>query len=131
MTRPPIPVRVACALVWLQAAACVVAAAALVVVLARGAQLPAASAALVVLALGTAAALALAGRALLAGGRRWARSPVLTTQVLLGALTVAGWTTTPQPWPPLVLAVAVGVAVALLTPPAVAWTMPPRAPERT
>lgn len=126
VTRPPVAVWAACVLVWLQSAACVAAATAFVVVLARGAQMPAATGVLVVLALGTAALLALAGRALLAGRRRWARSPVLTAQVLVGALAVAGWSTTPLPWPPLVLALVIAVAAALLTPGAVAWTMPSR-----
>ncbi len=124
--RAPASVRVACALVWLQAAAAVVAAGALVVVLVRGAQMPGASAALAVMALGAAAVLVGASVALLRGGRRWARSPVLTVQILAGAMAVAGWTTAPAPWPAVVLAFAVGVVVCLLTPAAVAWTVPGR-----
>lgn len=126
LETPPVAVRVACALVWLQAAAAVAAAGGLVVVLLRGTQLPGASAALAVIALGVAAALAGASVALLRGGRRWARSPVLTVQFLVGALAVAGWTTAPVPWPAVVLAVALVVVVSLLTPAAVAWTVPGR-----
>ncbi len=122
-TRPA-AVWVAVLLVWLEALASLAGAVTLVVVLARGSQMPAANVAMAVMAAGLAAVLVLAGRALVAGHRRWARSPVLTVQFLLGALVVAGWSTTPQPAPPLVLAVAVTVVVALLTPRAVAWTMP-------
>ena len=124
--RVPLAVRVACALVWLQATAALVAAVALVVVLVRGAQLPGASATLAVIALAVAAALVLATVALLRGRRRWARSPVLTVQFLVGAMAVAGWTTAPAPWPAVALAFAVAVVVALLTPAAVAWTVPAR-----
>jgi hypothetical protein len=123
-------VRVAVALVWLEAAVAAAAAATLVVVLVRGSQMPAASAVLAVIALGLAAALALVGRALWRGGRRWARSPALTVQVLLGAMAVAGWTTTPQPWPAVALAVAVAVVAALLVPAAVTWTMPAGGPAQ-
>lgn len=124
--RTPPAVRLACGLVGLQAAAALAAAAALVVVLVRGAQMPGASAALAVMALGVAAALTAAGVALWRGGRRWARSPVLTAQILLGAMAVAGWTTAPAPWPVVALACAVVVVVALLTPTAVGWTVPGR-----
>ena len=124
--RAPVAVRVGCVLVWIQAAAAVVAAGALVVVLVRGAQMPGASAALAAIALGVAVALVGASMALLRGGRRWARSPVLTVQFLVGALAVAGWTTAPAPWPAVALAFAAVVVVSLLTPAAVAWTVPGR-----
>ncbi|HEY0119872.1 MAG TPA: hypothetical protein VGC04_13940 [Cellulomonas sp.] len=124
--RVPVAVRVACALVWLQAVVAAVAAGALVVVLVRGAQMPGASAALAVIALGVAAALVGASVALLRGGHRWARSPVLTVQFLVGALAVAGWTTAPAPWPAVALALALAVVASLLTRAAVAWTVPGR-----
>lgn len=132
MTRSPVSVRLAVVLVGLEAAAAVAAAVGLVVVLVRGAQMIAASAALAAIALGVAATLALAGRALLRGGRRWARSPVLTAQILLGVLAAAGWSTAPAPWPAVVLVLGVVVVVALLRPAAIAWTMPARTtPART
>lgn len=124
--RVPVAVRVACVLVWLQALLALAAAAALVTDLVRGTQLAGATVALAVIALGVAAALAGAGRALLRGGRRWARSPVLTVQFLVGALAVAAWGTAPLPWPAVALGLAVVVVVALLTRAAVAWTVPGR-----
>lgn len=125
-------VRVAVALVGLEAAAAVAAAVGLVVVLVRGAQMPGASAALAAIALGVAAALVVFGRALLRGGRRWARSPVLTAQIFLGVLAAAGWSTAPAPWPAVVLVLGVVVVVALLRPAAVAWTMPEQTtPDQT
>jgi len=128
--RVPVAVLVACALVWLQAAVALAAATALVADLFRGAQMPGASAALAVIALGVAGALAGAGFALLRGGRRWARSPVLTVQLLVAALAVAAWTTAPAPWPAVALALAVAVVVALLVPSAVGWTVPGRATKQ-
>lgn len=128
--RVPVAVRVVCAIVWLQAAVALAAAAALVADLFRGAQMPGASAALAVIALGVAAALAGAGFALLRGGRRWARSPVLTVQLLVAALAVAAWTTAPAPWPAVALALAIAVVVALLVPSAVGWTVPGRATKQ-
>lgn len=124
--RVPAAVRVACVVVWLQALLALAAAAALVTDLVRGSQLAGATAALAVIALGVAAALAGAGVALLRGGRRWARSPVLTVQFLVGALAVAAWGTAPAPWPAVALGLAVVVVVALLTRAAVAWTVPGR-----
>ena len=124
--RAPVAVRLACVLVWAQAALALAAAAAFVADLVRGAQLPGASAALAVIALGVAAALAGAGAALLRGGRRWARSPVLTVEFLVGVLAVGAWTTAPAPWPALALGVAVLVVGALLSRAAVTWTVPPR-----
>jgi hypothetical protein len=121
-----VSVRVACVLVWLQAAAALAAATALVADLVRGTPLPGASVALAVLALGVAGALAAAGLALLRGGRRWARSPVLTVQFLVAALAVVAWTTAPAPWPAVALGLAVVLVVALLVPTAVAWTVPGR-----
>lgn len=128
--RAPVSVRVACVLVWLQAAALLAAAVALVADLFRGTPLPGASAALAVIALAVAAALAWAGLALLRGGRRWARSPVLTVQLLVAALAVVAWTTATAPWPAVALALAVVVVVALLVPAAVAWTVPGRPTKR-
>jgi len=124
--RAPRSVWVACVLVWLQALVALAAATAFFAVLFRGTNLAGATAGLAVIALGVAALLAGAGYALLRGGRRWARSPVLTVQFLVGALTVAGWTTATQPWPVVALVIAVAVVVALLTPSAVTWTAPRR-----
>jgi hypothetical protein len=121
-----VSVRVACVLVWLEAAVALAAATALVADLFRGTQLPGASVALAVVALGVAGALAGAGFALLRGGRRWARSPVLTVQFLVAALAVVAWTTAPAPWPAVALGLAVVLVVALLVPTAVAWTVPGR-----
>ena len=126
-SAPP-AVRVVVALVALEAVAALAGAVAGVVVLLRGAQLPGATAGLVVRALGLAAALGWAGVALLRGARRWARSPVLSWQFMLGVLALAGWSTTPQPWPTLVLLVAGGVVGGMLTPTAVAWTSGRSAP---
>ena len=120
-SAPP-TVRLVVALVALEAAAALAGAVAGVVVLIRGAQLPGAAAGLVVLAVGLAAGLGWAGVALGRGGRRWARSPVLSWQFLLGVLALAGWSTTPQPWPTLVVLVAGGVVGGMLAPTAVAWT---------
>jgi hypothetical protein len=121
-----VAVNVACALVWLEAAVSLAAASALVTDLVRGAVLPGASVALAVIALGVAAALAGAGVALRRGGRRWARSPVLTVQLLVAALAVAAWSAGPWPWPAVALVVAVTTVVALLTRAAVTWTVPGR-----
>jgi hypothetical protein len=121
-----VAVLVACLLVWLQALAAFGAAVALVVDLARGALMPAATAVLALIAVAVAAALVGVSLALQRGGRRWARSPVLTVQLLVGAMAVAGWTTTPAPWPAVALALAVVVVGALVTPRAVAWTVPGR-----
>jgi hypothetical protein len=76
---------------------------------------------LVVMALGVAALLAGAGRALLRG-HRWARSPVMTWQILLVVLSFGWIGSEAGPWAIGVLAVAVVVGVGLLLPPVVAWT---------
>jgi hypothetical protein len=115
--RVPAAVRTAVVLVWLEVAAIVAGVAGLVVVLVRGtSQMPAPTTALAVLGLALAVGLAGAGLALLRGGRRWARGPVMTAQFLMGAMAVAGWTTTPQPAPPIALALAAAVVTALLVP---------------
>jgi len=120
-SAPP-AVRLVVALVALEAGAALAGAVAGVVVLVRGAQLPGATAGLVVLALCLAAALGWAGRALLRGGRRWARSPVLSWQFMLGVLALAGWSTTPQPWPTIVVLVAGVVVGGMVAPSTVVWT---------
>ena len=115
------------AFVWVEALLSGVAAVTFVVVVVRGAQLPAASLTLAVIAGGLAALLLGAGRALLRG-RRWARSPVMTVQVLLVVMAVSSWRTAPQPWPAAGVALGLAAAGGLLLPPVVAWTVPSAGP---
>ena len=84
-------------------------------------QLPGATVFLVAFALGIAALLIAAARALW-NGRRWARSPVLTWQLLLIAMSVGWLRTEPTGWAIAVLASAVVVGVGLLLPPVIAAT---------
>jgi hypothetical protein len=117
-----VTVWVACVLVWLEACVALAGATAFLAVLFRGTDLAGATAGLAVIALGVCALLVGGGLALLRGGRRWARSPVLTVQLLLVALSVAGWSSGTQPWPAVGVVLAVAIVVALLTPSAVRWT---------
>lgn len=90
--------------------------------LVRGAsRLPGATAFLVVFALGVAAALAASARGLWRG-RRWARSPVMTWQLLLAVMAIGWLGAEPTVWAAAVLASAVVVAGGLLLPPVVAAT---------
>ncbi|WP_343035301.1 hypothetical protein [Cellulomonas septica] len=90
--------------------------------LVRGATaLAAPTAFLVAFCVGIAALLALAARGLWAG-RRWARSPVMTWQVLLVVLAVGWLGQEVTAWAVAVLAVAVAVGVLLLLPSVVAAT---------
>lgn len=119
-TRPPL-VRAVCALVLGEALVLLAASVGLVVALARGTDLPGPVAFMAALALGLALLLAAAARGLWRGSR-WARSPVMTWQILLVVLAI-GWLGVEVTWwSALVLAVAVVVAVGLLLPPVVAWT---------
>jgi hypothetical protein len=108
-------------LVLAQALVLVVAAVGMLVALVRGSQLAGPVLFLVVLAAGLAALLVAAGRALL-HGRRWARSPVMTWQILLVVLSVGWIGSEAGPWAVGVLVVAAAVGVGLLLPPVVAWT---------
>lgn len=108
-------------LVLAQALVLAVAAVGMLVALVRGSQMPGPVVFLVALAAGVAALLVGAGRALLRG-RRWARSPVMTWQILLVVLSVGWIGSEAGPWAVGVLAVAVAVGVGLLLPPVVAWT---------
>ncbi len=121
--RRPVPLVVVCALVLLQAGLLVGLAGAWAADLLRGAsQLPAATVFLVLFALGVAAVLVLAARGLWQG-RRWARSPVMTWEVLLVVLA-AGWLgSDPAPWAVAVLVSAIVVGVGLLVPAVVAATV--------
>jgi len=114
---------VLCLLVVLQAGALVGMAVAWLTDLVRGAsRLPGATVFLVVFALGLAAVLVLAARGLWAG-RRWARSPVMTWQVLLVVMAVGWLGADPAWWIVAVLVSAVVVGVGLLMPRVVAATV--------
>jgi len=114
---------VLCVLVVLQAGALVGMAVAFVTDLVRGvSELPGATVFLAVFALGVAAVLVLAARGLWAG-RRWARSPVMTWQVLLVVMSVGWFSADPAWWVVAVLLSALVVGVGLLLPPVVAATV--------
>lgn len=113
--------RVLCTLVLAQGLALAAIAVGLVVALVRGSDMPGPVVFLIVLALGLAALMVGAARALLRG-RRWARSPVMTVQVLLVVLA-GGWLGVEVAvWSVGVLVQAVVTAVLLLLPPVVSWT---------
>jgi hypothetical protein len=123
VTSPrPASLAVVCALVAVEAVGFLLLGAAFVVDLTRGkAQLPAATVFLAVFAAGVAALLAGAARGLWRG-RRWARSPVMTWQVLLVVLSLGWLGVEASAWAAAVTLVAVAVAVGLLLPPVVAAT---------
>lgn len=123
--RPTVVVLV-CALVLLQALALLAAAVTAAVVLVRGSDLPGPAVFLGVLAALVAVVLLAAARALWRGGSRWARSPVMTWQVLLGVLAVGWLGVESSVWAGAVLVVTVVTAVALVMPPVTAWTVPAR-----
>jgi len=121
--RRPAVLAVLCVLVVLQAGALVGMAVAFVTDLVRGvSELPGATVFLAVFALGVAAVLVLAARGLWAG-RRWARSPVMTWQVLLVVMSVGWFSADPAWWVVAVLLSALVVGVGLLLPPVVAATV--------
>jgi hypothetical protein len=114
---------VLCVLVVLEAGALVGMAVVWLTELVRGeSQLPGATVFLVVFAVGVAAVLVLAARGLWAG-RRWARSPVMTWQVLLVVMAVGWLGADPAWWIVAVLVSALLVGVGLLLPPVVAATV--------
>ena len=121
--RRPAALAVLCVLVLLQAGALVGLAVVWTADLARGASaLPAAAVFLALFALGVAAVLVLAARGLWAR-RRWARSPVMTWQVLRVVMAVGWLSSDPAWWVALVLVSAVLVGAGLLLPPVVAATV--------
>ncbi|WNB86292.1 hypothetical protein [Cellulomonas sp. ATA003] len=109
-------------LVLLEAGLLIGLAGAWVVDLVRGAsQLPGATVFLALFAAGVAAVLVAAVRGLWSG-RRWARSPIMTWQVLLVVMSVGWLGADPAAWVVAVLVVALVVAVGLLLRPVVEWT---------
>lgn len=122
----PVALAVVCLVTLLEAAAAVGLAVAWASDLVRGVSVrPAATVFLIVCGLGVALVLAASARGLWRG-RRWARSPVMTWQIMLVVLSV-GWLgveTSVWAWGVLVAAVAVGVG--LLLPAVVAVTTAPR-----
>ena len=117
------PLVASCVLVLLQAGLLAGLAGAWLADLVRGqVQMPAATVFLVLFALGVAAVLVLAVRGLWAG-RRWARSPVMTWQVLLVVLSIGWLGSEPTAWAVAVLVSALAVGVGLLLPSVVAATV--------
>jgi len=118
-----------CLLTLLEAAAAVGLAVAWTVDLVRGVSVSVgATLFLVVFGLAVALVLAAAARGLWRG-RRWARSPVMTWQVMLVVLSVGWIGADPAPWTWGVLVVALVVGVGLLLPPVVAATTAPGRPS--
>ncbi|MGY4643151.1 hypothetical protein [Cellulomonas sp. URHB0016] len=123
MSRPrSVPLAVVCALVAAEALGFLGLGIAFVTELARGnADLPAATVFLALFVLGVAALLGGAARGLWKG-RRWARSPVMTWQILLLVLSLGWLGVEASAWAVAVACVAVLVGVGLLLPPVVAAT---------
>jgi hypothetical protein len=120
--RPPFLAALS-VLVLLQAGLLVGLGSAWVVDLVRGeSRLPAATVFLALFALGVAAVLVLGVRGLWSG-RRWARSPIMTWQVLLVVLSVGWLGVEPALWAVGVLVSALVVGVGLLLPSVVAVTV--------
>jgi hypothetical protein len=120
--RRPAALAVVCGLVLVQAGLLAGLASAWVVDLVQGeSRLPAATVFLALFALGVAAVLVLAIRGLWAG-RRWARSPVMTWQILLVVLSVGWLGVEVAPWAVGVLVSALAVGVGLVLPSVVAVT---------
>ncbi|MGV8978053.1 MAG: hypothetical protein ACOH17_08405 [Cellulomonas sp.] len=119
---------VVCVLTLLEAVLLVGVGIAFGVQLGSGAGVPGAAAFLLVFMLGVAAVLVGSVRGLWRG-RRWARSPVLTWQLLLAVLAFGWFGAEPTWWAGLVLVVAVIVGVGLVLPSVVAVTT--RAAPRT
>ncbi|AEE46658.1 hypothetical protein [Cellulomonas fimi] len=128
MSPRPAPLVVACVLTLLESVVVGAMGVAFLVDLVRGRTvIPAATVFLVVFCAGVATLLVLAARALW-NGRRWARSPVMTWQVLLVVLSVGWLQVEMTPWALAVLAVAVVLGVLLLLPQVVAATSQTRPP---
>jgi hypothetical protein len=120
--RRPAVLAVVCGLVLVQAGLLLGLASAWAVDLAQGqSRLPAATVFLILFALGVAAVLALGARGLWSG-RRWARSPVMTWQVLLVVMSIGWLGVEVAPWAVGVLVSALVVGVGLLLPSVVAVT---------
>ncbi len=120
--RRPAVLAVVCGLVLIQAGLLVGLASAWVVDLVQGqSRLPAATVFLALFALGVAAVLVLGVRGLWSG-RRWARSPVMTWQVLLVVLSIGWLGVEVAPWAVGVLVSALVVGVGLVLPSVVAVT---------
>jgi hypothetical protein len=120
--RRPAFLAVLSVLVLLQAGLLAGLGSAWVVDLVRGeSRLPAATVFLALFAFGVAAVLVLGVRGLWAG-RRWARSPIMTWQVLLVVLSIGWLGVEPALWAVGVLVSALVVAVGLLLPSVVAAT---------
>jgi hypothetical protein len=118
----PAVLAVVCGLVLIQAGLLVGLASAWVVDLVQGqSRLPAATVFLALFALGVAAVLLLGVRGLWSG-RRWARSPVMTWQVLLVVLSIGWLGVEVAPWAVGVLVSALVVGVGLVLPSVVAVT---------
>ncbi|NMR19153.1 hypothetical protein HIR71_02775 [Cellulomonas fimi] len=121
--RPPGALAAVALLVIVQAAALVGLGIAWLVDLVRGAaELPAATVFLVVFALGVAAVL-VGGIRSLWRGNRWARSPVITWQLLLAVMAIGWLGVEPSIWAALVLVSTVVVVIGLLLPSVVAHTV--------
>ncbi|GAA3802667.1 hypothetical protein [Cellulomonas soli] len=125
--RRPGLLRAVCLFVLLEAVAFVGLGAALVVGLVAGSSvLPAATVFLAVFALGVAAVLAASARGLWRG-RRWARSPVMTWQIMLVVLALGWFGVEASWWSAVVVGIALLTAGGLLMPSVVAATVPPDA----
>ncbi len=117
-----VPLVVVCALVLLEAITALALGVVFVVDLTRGnAAVPAASVFMALFAFGVAALLTGAARGLWRG-RRWARSPVMTWQILLVVMSLGWLGVEASVWAVAVTLVAVVVAVGLLLPSVVAAT---------
>ena len=118
----PVALAGVCLVVVVQAAVLAGLAIAWAADLVRGrSEVPGATVFLVLFALGVAAVLVAGARGLW-HGRRWARSPVMTWQLLLGVMAIGWLTAEPAAWAMAVLASALVVAVGLLLPAVVAAT---------
>lgn len=122
--RPPVLLAVCC-LIVLEAAALAGLGLAVGAELVRGrATMPGVATFLAVCALGVAALLGLCARGLW-HGRRWARSPVITWQILLVVLALGWFGSEPSLWAPVVIVIAVAIVVGLLLPAVVRATTTP------
>ncbi|MFI2754606.1 hypothetical protein ACGIF2_14340 [Cellulomonas sp. P22] len=119
--RPSRLLAAICLLVLLEAALLVGLGVAFAVELVRGAQLPAAMVFLVVFLVAVAAVLGASARGLWRG-RRWARSPVVTWQLLLVVLSIGWLQVEPSAWAVAVLVGALVIVAGLVVPSVVAAT---------
>ncbi|MGN8245683.1 hypothetical protein ACTHAM_002807 [Cellulomonas soli] len=120
----PVQLAVVCVLVLVEALASAGLGAVFLLGLASGdATMPTATVFLAACCLGVAAALAACARGLWRG-RRWARSPVMTWQIMLLVLALGWFGVEASWWSAAVVGVAVLVGVGLVLPPVVAATVP-------